>query len=248
MRTSNPALSEKTFRQFERTDQVMTISGTVNKSLFLIVLVIVSAYLSWQSAYPQGWSIETAPQVPGWYLPALFGALGISLIIIFKQKTAPYLAPVYAIVEGAVLGALSALFETRYPGIVMQAMMCTLGTFFALLLAYRSGLIKATENFKLGVVAATGGIGIVYLIDIGLRFFGHQVPVIHEAGPLGIAVSVGITIVAALNLVLDFDFIEKGAEQGAPKYMEWYASFGLLVTLVWLYVEFLRLMSKLRKR
>ena len=248
MRTGNPALSEKTFQSFSAIDSRMTLQGTVNKSFFLISLVFLSGYYTWQSAYPSGWSKEAVPSFPSWYLPAIIGALIIAFIIIFKKTTAPYLAPVYAVLEGAALGAISSFFEYRYPGIVMQAVMCTFGTFSALLMAYKSGFIKATENFKLGVVAATGGIALVYLIDLGLSFFGQQVPFIHENGPIGIAVSLGITIVAALNLVLDFDFIEKGVEQGAPKYMEWYASFGLLVTLIWLYLEMLRLLAKTRDK
>lgn len=248
MRTSNPALSAKTFQSLAVSESKMTIQGTVNKSMFLILLVTASAYFSWQSAYPTGWAINSEPIIPAWYIPAILGALVLSFVIIFKKTLAPYLAPVYAVIEGAALGALSALFEYRFPGIVMQAMLCTFGTFFALLLAYKTQLIQATENFKLGVVAATGGIAIVYLIDLGLSFFGIRVPFIHENGPMGIAVSVFVTVVAALNLVLDFDFIEKGAEQGAPKYMEWYAAFGLLVTLIWLYLEILRLLSKTRKK
>lgn len=248
MRTANPALSENTFRNFVQTDLQMTIQGTVNKSLFLILLTMATGYLSWQSAYPGGWAPEAIPVIPFWYLPVLLIAFVLGLVIVFKKTTAPFLAPVYALLEGAALGALSSIFEARYPGIVMQAVFCTFGTFFSLLMAYKSGLIKVTENFKLGVVAATGGIAFVYLIDLLLRFFGMKVPFIHENGPLGIAVSVGITIVAALNLVLDFDFIEDGAKKGAPKYMEWYASFGLLVTLIWLYVEFLRLLAKSRKK
>jgi uncharacterized YccA/Bax inhibitor family protein len=248
MRTANPALSDKVFQGPLTGTNKMTIQGAVNKSFLLISLVIAAAYFSWQSAYPSGWSTESVPQIPPWYLPVILVAFLVALVIIFKKTTAPYLAPVYAILEGAALGALSAIFEARYPGIVLQAVLCTLGTLMALLLAYKSNLIRATENFKLGVVAATGGIALVYLIDMVLRFFGTNVPFIHENGPIGIGVSVIITIVAALNLVLDFDFIEKGAEQGAPKYMEWYSAFGLLVTLIWLYLEFLRLLSKSRSR
>lgn len=250
MRTSNPALSDKAFQGLTATtnDNVMTIEGTVNKSLFLILLVFVSAYMSWQSSYAGGWSDQAVPIIPSWYFLAIIGAFIVSIIIIFKKETAPYLTPVYALLEGAALGALSAIFEFRYPGIAMQAVLCTIATFLSLLMAYRSGLIKATENFKLGVVAATGGIALVYVIDLALRFFGTQVPLIHENGPMGIMVSLGITVVAALNLVLDFDFIENGAKQGAPKYMEWYASFGLLVTLIWLYLEILRLLSKTNKK
>ncbi len=248
MRSSNPALSDKAFyNPVLSGSERMTLQGTVNKSLVLIGLVMICAFFSWQSAYPSGWSADSSPQIAGWYFPVIIGALIISFVIIFKRTWAPFLAPVYAILEGAALGAISAIFESRYPGVVMQAVFCTFGTFFALLLAYKSGVIRATENFKLGVVAATGGIAIVYLIDMVLRMFGTNIPYIHENGVLGIGVSLFVTVIAALNLVMDFDFIEKGAEQGAPKYMEWYAAFGLLVTLIWLYMEFLRLLGKTRR-
>jgi uncharacterized YccA/Bax inhibitor family protein len=155
---------------------------------------------------------------------------------------------VYAALEGLALGGISALFEARYPGISVQAVMLTFGVFAALLFAYTSRLIRPSENFKLGVVAATGGIALVYLVSIGLSFFGITIPFLHDSGPIGILVSVVIVVIAALNLVLDFDFIETGVARGAPRYMEWYAAFGLLVTLVWLYLEMLRLLSKLRRR
>ncbi|HST45904.1 MAG TPA: Bax inhibitor-1/YccA family protein, partial [Luteimonas sp.] len=161
---------------------------------------------------------------------------------------APVTAPMYALVEGFFLGAISAMYNHMYNGIVLQAVMLTMGTLFALLFAYRSGLIKATENFKLGVVAATGGIALVYLATIVLGMFNINIPLIHESGLVGIGFSLVVIVIAALNLVLDFDFIETGAEQNAPKYMEWYGAFGLMVTLVWLYLEFLRLLSKLQSR
>jgi uncharacterized YccA/Bax inhibitor family protein len=145
-------------------------------------------------------------------------------------------------------GGISAMFEARFPGIAAQATFGTLGTLAGLLLAYRTGLIKATENFKLGVFAATAGIALLYLVSFVMSFFGKSIPFIHSSGTWGIAFSVFVVIIAALNLVLDFDFIENGAEMGAPKYMEWYAAFGLLVTLVWLYIEILRLLSKMRSR
>jgi uncharacterized YccA/Bax inhibitor family protein len=157
-------------------------------------------------------------------------------------------APIYAALEGLALGGISAVFESRYPGIVSQAVFLTFGTLAALLIAYRSGWIKATENFKLGVVAATGGIFFVYLISFVLSFFGVSIPLIHGSGVFGILFSLFVVVIAALNLVLDFDFIEQGAEQGAPKYMEWFAAFGLMVTLIWLYLEILRLLSKLQQR
>jgi len=178
------------------------------------------------------------------------GAIGgfvLALICIFKKTSAPIVAPLYALAEGLFLGAVSAFFEIRFPGIVMQAVGLTFGTLFALLMAYRSGLIKATENFKLGIVAATGAIALLYLVNMGMRLFGFEgMGFIHEGGTVGIIFSLVVVTIAALNLVLDFDFIENGVEHGAPKYMEWYAAFGLMVTLVWLYLEMLRLLSKLR--
>lgn len=250
LRSSNPALGDNVFQPASHgTDgEVMTIQGTVQKSLLLILMVFPSALWSWNQAFPQGWSPGEVPTIPGWYLPVVLVGFVVALIVIFKKTMAPLLAPVYALLEGTALGALSAVFEARYPGIVLQAVFCTFGTFLALLLAYQSRMIKATENFKLGVVAATGGIAIVYLIDLGLSFWGKNVPLLHDSSPMGIGISVFIVIIAALNLVLDFDFIEKGAEKGAPKYMEWYAAFGLLVTLIWLYLEILRLLGKAKKK
>ena len=179
----------------------------------------------------------------------IFGCLGgfcVALVCIFNQRLSPVFAPIYAGLEGLCLGALSAMFEYMYPGIVLQAVGLTFGTFVALLAAYSSGLIKATENFKLGVVAATGGICVLYLATILLGFFGVEMPFIHETGWAGILFSVFVVIIAALNLVLDFDFIETGCDRGAPKYLEWYAAFGLMVTLIWLYLEILRLLAKAR--
>jgi uncharacterized YccA/Bax inhibitor family protein len=178
----------------------------------------------------------------------LLGGFVVALVTVFKKNWAMVTAPIYALLEGLVLGALSAVFEARFPGIVIQAVGLTFGTLFALLMAYKSGLIKATENFKLGVVAATGGIALVYLASLALGFFGVSIPFIHGSGPIGILFSLFVVVIAALNLVLDFDFIEGGAAAGAPKYMEWYAAFGLLVTLIWLYIEILRLLAKLRSR
>jgi uncharacterized YccA/Bax inhibitor family protein len=179
---------------------------------------------------------------------ASLGGLVIALAIIFKKHWAPFLAPVYAIVEGVVIGFLSMMLEMQFPGIALQAATLTFGTLAALLMAYRSGLIRATENFKLGVVSATGGIMVVYLIDLGMQFFGMPIGFIHDSGWMGIGFSLFVVAIAALNLVLDFDFIETGVERGAPAYMEWYGAFGLLVTLIWLYLEILRLLAKARSR
>ena len=156
--------------------------------------------------------------------------------------------PLYAALEGLALGGISLAFEARYPGIVMNAVGLTFGTLAALLLAYRSGLVRATENFKLGIFAATGGIALLYLVSMVMGFFGKSIPFIHGSGLIGIGFSVFVVIIASLNLVLDFDFIETASRRGAPKYMEWYGAYGLMVTLVWLYLEILRLLSKINSR
>jgi uncharacterized YccA/Bax inhibitor family protein len=242
MRTSNPALNDNAFSlRAAAGEGVMTIQGTVNKSFILIGLIIFSASISWSQA-------STGGPVLWIMIGGAIAGLILALITAFKQTWSPYTAPLYAFCEGLFLGGLSAMFEAMYNGIVLQAVMLTAGTFIALLMAYRSGLIKATENFKLGVVAATGAIGLFYLVSMGLSFFNIPMPLLHDNGWLGIGLSLVIVVVAALNLVLDFDFIEKGAENQAPKYMEWCAAFGLVVTLVWLYIEILRLLVKLNKK
>ena len=253
MRSGNPVLKDDTFLDLGSGTVVrgdagtMTLNGTVNKTAFLLVLTLAGALFSWSQ-----FSAAMAAGNPGAIMPYVWGgAIGgfiVALVTIFKKAWSPYTAPLYAALEGLFLGAVSAMFELRFPGIVMQAVGLTFGTLAALLLAYRSGLVKATENFKLGVVAATGGIALIYLATIALGFFGINIPYIHESGLIGIGFSLFVVVVAALNLVLDFDFIETGVEAGAPKYMEWYGAFGLMVTLVWLYIEFLRLLSKLQRR
>ena len=178
------------------------------------------------------------------------GGFILAIVTIFKKEWAPITVPLYAILEGTLLGGISYMYNSSYNGIVTNAILLTLGVLVSLLIAYRSGYIKATENFKLGIFAATGGIAIVYFINFIMGFFGSGLGVmsINNASPLSIGFSVVVVIIASLNLVLDFDFIEEGAEKGAPKYMEWYAAFGLMVTLVWLYLEILRLLAKLNSR
>jgi uncharacterized YccA/Bax inhibitor family protein len=240
MRSGNPALTGATFRG-ERAlpgTESMTIAGTVNKTALSLVILFFTATLAWN----QG------PGAAGLILVGVLGGLVAALVTVFKKTWAPVTAPIYAALEGLALGGISAVFESNYPGIVSQAVFLTFGTLAALLIAYRSGWIQATENFRLGVVAATGGIFFVYLMSFVLSFFGVNIPLIHGSGPVGILFSLFVVVIAALNLVLDFDFIEQGAEQGAPKYMEWYAAFGLMVTLIWLYLEILRLLSKLQER
>lgn len=240
MRSGNPALRADTFTQVRSYDSAnaMTISGAVNKTFLLLFIVVLTASWVWNNVnmlMPFVW-------------PAAIIGLIVGIVTAFKRQWAAITAPIYAALEGVVLGGISAVFEQAYPGIVIQAVALTFGVLFCLLMAYKSRLIKPTENFKLGVVAATGGIALVYFISIILGFFGRSIPFIHQSGPIGIGFSVFVVIIAALNLVLDFDFIEKGAEVGAPKYLEWYAAFGLIVTLVWLYLEILRLLAKTRQR
>ncbi|GGK01685.1 Bax inhibitor-1/YccA family protein [Luteimonas terricola] len=252
MRSGNPVLSESTFLDLgsgtvvSRDAGAMTINGTVNKTAFLLFLTVLTAAFAWSRAFtPAG---EIAPGFSVYMWGGLIGGFVLALVTVFKKEWAPVTAPLYALVEGFFLGAVSALYSHMYEGIVIQAVMLTFATLFAMLFAYRSGWIRATEKFKLGVVAATGGIFLVYLATIVLGFFGVNIPMIHGNGIVGIGFSLFVIVIAALNLVLDFDFIQAGAEQGAPKYMEWYGAFGLMVTLVWLYIEFLRLLSKLQSR
>ncbi len=243
MRSGNPVLKDSTFQQpFEIAGERMTLGGTVNKTAMLLAMTLITAAYTW------GRFMEThdASTISGLLLVGAVGGLVVAMVTFFKKTLAPYLAPAYALLQGLALGGISATLEVQFPGIVIQAVALTFGTLFSLLAAYRSGLIKATENFKLGVVAATGGIFLLYLVSFVMSFFGNSIGFIHNSGTFGILFSGFVVVIAALNLVLDFDFIESGVEHGAPKYMEWYEAFGLLVTLLWLYLEILRLLAKLR--
>jgi uncharacterized YccA/Bax inhibitor family protein len=247
MRTGNPALSDNTFTavgRVARSEAAMTVQGTANKAMLLLLCVLVTASWTWSLYYR-----SMNPQVvTPWVVVGAIAGLIVALVTVFKQTWAPITAPLYALLEGLVIGGVSALFEAQFPGIVIQAVGLTFGTCLALLLAYKSRLIRATENFKMGVVAATGGIFLFYLLTMILGFFGIRMPLMYGNSWASIGFSLVVVIIAALNLVLDFDFIEQGAAGGAPKYMEWYGAFGLMVTLIWLYLEMLRLLAKLRSR
>jgi uncharacterized YccA/Bax inhibitor family protein len=244
-RSGNPALKESTFRGLPvaAEGEGMTIEGTVNKTYVLFLLLIVGV---------AGAVVADESAMYGLMMLGAIGGLITAVVTVFRKQWAPITAPIYAVLEGLFVGGISLVMEAAYPGIVLPAVSLTFGTLFALLTAYRSGLIKVTDNFRLGVAAATGAIFVVYLAQFVLGLVGVQVGFLHEAifgaGWFGIGVSVVVIVVAALNLVLDFDFIENGAAARAPKYMEWYGAFGLLVTLIWLYLEILRLLSKLRSR
>lgn len=221
----------------------MTIQGTTNKTLMLLAILMIAATYTWKTTMAGDFAQVTPLVAVG-----AIGGFVLALITVFKKRWAPVTGPIYAALEGLFLGAISAMYEVKFSGIVFQAVMLTFGTTLALLIAYKSRVIKPTENFKLGIVAATGGIFLIYLVGFVMSFFGTGIPYIHDSGPIGIGFSLVVVVIAALNLVLDFDFIENGADRGAPKYMEWYGAFGLLVTLVWLYLEMLRLLSKIRSR
>jgi uncharacterized YccA/Bax inhibitor family protein len=243
MRSTNPVLNAKTFANVRQVEgaPVMTLEGTVNRTAFLLLILMATATWTWMEAF-------IGAPVGGYLLAGIAGGFVVGLITVFSPGIAKLTAPLYAALEGLALGAVSAIYEAQFKGIVIQAVALTFGVLFALLIIYRLRIIPVTQNFKLGVCAATGGIALFYLIAIGLSFFGVQIGMLHQGTPLGIAFSLFIITIAALNLVLDFDFIEQGVEQGAPKLMEWYAAFGLVVTLIWLYVAILRLLSKLRSR
>jgi len=239
MRSGNPALSSKTFTNTsDVSSEKMTIEGTVNKTAMSLLLLMVTASYTWMNPSP------------GLMILGFIGGFIMAIITIFKKTWAPYTVSGYALLEGLALGGVSRIFEMQYPGIASQAIFLTFGILAALLLAYKTGIIKPTENFKLGVFAATGGIFIMYLISFFMSFFGSGMSIMNpnNASMLSIGFSLFVVVIASLNLVLDFDFIEEGAEKGAPKYMEWYGAFGLLVTLIWLYLEILRLLAKLYSR
>jgi uncharacterized YccA/Bax inhibitor family protein len=267
MRSSNPALNDKVFRP-ERTAVIdtaalgargaalgrpgattpaaesMTIGGVVEKSAFLLLLLVAGAAFGWSQVERN----ETAISLPGWLLVAVLGGLGIAVLTIVKPHLARFTAPLYALVQGLVVGALSAVYEAQFGGIVLQAVGLTIGVFAVMLGLFALRIIKVTDKLRAGIVAATGAVMLVYLATFVLRLFGTDVPFVHDSGLIGIGFSLAVVGIAAMNLLLDFDFIERGAAAGAAKHLEWYGAFGLIVTLVWLYLELLRLLAKLRDR
>jgi uncharacterized YccA/Bax inhibitor family protein len=274
MRSSNPALNDKVFLEARRgtaTDadpgwasgtqledaysapayrgpvvgeDTMTLNGVVWSSGALLVLLVAAGVFGWNSV---DHTVDTVT-MPGWLPIVLLGGLGVAVLTIFKPKLARFTAPVYALLEGALLGAISALYNSTYDGIVVQAVALTIGVFAVMLFLFATRIIKVTDKLRMGIVAATGAIMVVYLLNFVLSLFDRNVPFLHSTGALGIGISLLIVGVAAFNLLLDFDFVERGVEAGAPRHMEWYAAFGLLVTLIWLYLELLRLLAKLQRR
>jgi uncharacterized YccA/Bax inhibitor family protein len=252
IKTSNPALGENTFRNMAGagygglidTASRMTVNGTVNKTGMLLVCALAASAWTWRIFMQSRDMADVAP----WMVAGVLGGFVVAMVTIFKKEWSPVTAPIYALLEGLALGGISAAMELRYPGIAIEAVGLTFGTLFVLLLAYRSGLIPVTQKLRMGIVAATGGIAVFYLMEMVLGIFGIHFAAINGSGLIGIGFSLFVVAIAALNLVLDFDFIESGVQAGAPKYMEWYGAFGIMVTLVWLYIEILRLLSKLNNR
>ncbi|HLK89313.1 MAG TPA: Bax inhibitor-1/YccA family protein [Polyangia bacterium] len=253
-RTSNPAFSSKSFGGFVGVDprtassateaRAMTVQGTVDKTAILLAITVFAAIWPWKMFFD-----SRDPGVVGpWLMLGLVGGFITAMVTIFKKSWAPVTAPLYAACEGLALGGLSAMFELRYHGIALQAVALTFGTLAVMLVAYKTKAIRATEGFKLGVIAATGGVALFYLFAMVMSLFGVHMGFMSSSGPLGIVISLVVVGIAALNLVLDFDVVEQGARAGAPRYMEWYGAFGILMTLVWLYLEMLRLLAKLNNR
>jgi len=266
VRSTNPVLRRHPFEEQVATGERMTMNGTVTKTGLLLVLAIITGAWTWhhfvqafiEGARNAGAGSESAmmaaaaSEAMGAVMPFMIGGLIVGLVLalvsVFKPRWCGITAPVYALAEGFALGGISAFMELRHPGIVLQAVMLTAGVMLVMLVAYRAGWIRVTDKFRTCVVAATGGIFLLYLVDFGLRAFtSADVPFIHESGMFGIGFSLLVVGIAALNLVLDFDMIEQGVARGAPKFMEWYGAFALMVTLVWLYLEILRLLSKIRR-
>lgn len=250
-KSGNPTLSSKIFNTTIADQQqgIMTARGAMNKFGFLFLMVIAGATFTWHLYY-QGKAETMMPLM----LAGVFGGLITAVIITFKQKWAPFLAPLYGLLEGLFIGAISAIvnemFAKKYPGIVIQSVGLTLGVAVAMFLLYNFRIIKPTQRFKSILFTATAGIAIFYLITLIVRMFGVQMDfmMMGNGSLLGIGISLFVVIIAALNLIIDFDVIEQGAEMGVPKYMEWYCAFALMVTIVWLYVEMLKLLSRLNSR
>jgi uncharacterized YccA/Bax inhibitor family protein len=238
--SGNPLFGDRLYQNVDLRTGGMTVKGTVNRLAMLLAMTLITACWSWQqfSANPGAGML--------WAVGGACLGLVMVLVMMFKRHLAAYLAPAYALAEGLFLGAISASFESMYGGIVIQAVLLTFGVMFAMLFAYMSGLVKVTPGLMKGVFAATLGVAVYYLIAMVMGMFGMQAPLIHNSGPLGIGFSLLVIGIAAFNLVIDFAQIEQAANEGMPKYMEWYGAFALLVTLVWLYLEALRLLSKLR--
>jgi uncharacterized YccA/Bax inhibitor family protein len=257
-RTANPALNEQAFEkaaqdwapptgapvQVERREGAMTLSGTIWAAAALLAVVVVAGGVGWSLVERD--ADGTVTSFPGWIIVAALAGLGVAILTVFKPHLARFTAPVYSILQGLVVGAISAVYEAEFEGIVLQAVGLTLGVLAVMLFLYATRIIKVTEKLRMGIVGATMAIVLVYLVSFVAQLFGADVGFIHDSGTFGIIFSLVVVGVAAFNFLLDFDLIERGVKAQAPAHMEWYAAFGLIVTLIWLYLEMLRLLAKLR--
>lgn len=240
MASGNPALNDNTFQSLaRRSGPPMTLSGTINKSALMLLLVALGTTFTWNLSGPLAGPLMIGGAIGGFI---------VALVTIFKKEWAPITAPIYSLLQGLFLGGVSAAYNAQFQGIVLQAIMLTFGVFAAMLALYQTRIIRVTERLRAVIFTATAGVALFYVVAMVLRLFGIQVPLIHDTGVLGIGFSVVVVGIAAFNLLLDFDSIEKGVQAGAPRFMEWYCAFGLMVTLIWLYLEILRLLSKLQRR
>ena len=236
------------------TGDTMRLGGTLSAAAILLLILVVAGFFGWQATVVEtaqnaaGETIVKSSQMPPWIFLAAIAGFGIAVLTIFKPKLARFTAPLYAAAQGLFVGAISKLYEVQFDGIVLQAVGLTVGVFVMMLVLYATGTVKVTDRLRKGIFAATGAVCLVYLVSIIARLFGSDIPMIHDAGIVGIGFSLLVVGIASSNLLLDFDFIERGVEMRAPRYMEWFGAFGLMVTLIWLYLELLRLLSKLRSR
>ena len=252
-KSSNPVFGKSVYNrvQYGTDTAPMTIEGTVNKTLLMAVILAFAAVFTWRKffgAFDYNGSQQAFSAISGWMLAGGIGGFITAIITSFSPSRANITAPIYAVFEGLFLGGLSAFFESRYPGLIIRAVALTFGVFFVMLFLYRSRRIRVTGKFRMGIMAATGGIALVYLVSMIAGFFGANLNFLYGGSILGIGFSLLVCAIAALNLMLDFDFIERGAAGGAPRFMEWYGAFGLMVTLVWLYVEIVRLLAQFAGR
>jgi len=236
----NPFLKESALQKasvtFDRAEgSSMTINGAINKTMILFFIMLITTVISY-----------SMPNNLFLFVGAIGGLIAV-IVASFKRSLSPFLAPIYALLEGLFVGTISAYYAAQFNGIIIHAVTLTISMLFLMLIIYRLKIIKVNNKFRMGVIMATGAVVVVYLMSWILGMFGINMPFIHEGGMMGIGISLVIIGIAALNLLLDFDMFEKGQEYGAPKYMEWFAAMGLLITLVWLYIEFLRLLAILNR-
>ena len=240
MKMRNVGLRESAYENVRGSSNPMTMEGVINKTFILLVLLFAGAFYTWTQFFQD-------KNVTGLLLIGCIGAFAVSLVAIFAPVTSPVTAPIYAVLEGLALGGISASAEARFGGIVIEAVIITFSVMIVMLILYRTRVIKATEKFKSGVIVATAGIALTYLVDIILNMFGMSIPFINQGGWSSVIFSLIVIGIASLNLILDFDFIETQVRNRSAKHMEWYSGFGLMVSLVWLYLEVLKFLRNLKK-